>query len=55
MKTMLNNRLKKRFHNRFNMKPLSNGYHYRADYTARDFKASCGVTLAKFEELKHRS
>lgn len=46
-------RLKKRFQNRFNMKPLSNGHHYRADYTSRDFKASCISTLARLERYKY--
>lgn len=46
-------KLNKRFKNRFNMKQLSNGYHYRADYTARDFRSSCIATLARLEKYKY--
>lgn len=38
------------------MKPLSNGHHYRADYTARDFRSSCIATLARLEsENNHKA
>lgn len=46
-------KLSKRFKNRFNIKPLSNGHHYRADYTARDFRSSCLATLARLEKYKY--
>ena len=43
-------KLNKRFKNRFVMKPILDGkYHYRADYTARDFRSSCIATLARLE------
>ncbi|WP_407491524.1 hypothetical protein [Elizabethkingia anophelis] len=32
------------------MKPILDGkHHYRANYTAKDFKASCIATLARLE------
>lgn len=46
-------KLSRRFKNRFTMKPLSNGHHYRADYTARDFRSSCIATLARLEKYKY--
>ncbi|CAM3884842.1 DUF3873 domain-containing protein [Elizabethkingia bruuniana] len=50
-------KLSKRFKNRFTMKPILNGkHHYRADYSARDFKASCIATLARLEsENNHKA
>lgn len=50
-------KLNKRFKNRFTMKPILDGKHYyRADYTAKDFKASCIATLARIEsENNHKA
>ncbi|EPL7679822.1 hypothetical protein RG475_003001 [Elizabethkingia anophelis] len=47
-------KLNKRFKNRFVMKPILDGkHHYRADYTARDFRSSCIATLARLEKYKY--
>ena len=47
-------RLKNRFQNRFTMKPILNGkHHYRADYSAHDFRSSCVATLARLESNKN--
>ena len=50
-------KLSKRFKNRFTMMPILDGkHHYRANYTAKDFKASCIATLARLEsENNHKA